>query len=114
MKLPAITLALALLAGCSDSGGVDPEATGSADAAATDAAQAKPSARPSEEPMTAKACIEEFKGSGTGVRGENTRACLVDACEQGDKKSCDLTQSPGGNGEPEEGADQDAEEDPAA
>ncbi len=88
MKKLTVMIALALLAGCSKA--AEPEAapteTGSA-------AEAKTTPKPSETPMTAERCIEEYKGSGTGTRSENTKECLLDACAGGDSKACKMTKS---------------------
>jgi hypothetical protein len=88
MKRLTVILALALVAGCSGGEGADPAAseTGSA-ATATD------SAASTETPMTADRCIEDNKGLGTGTRGEATKDCMITACDQGDKKSCNVVKS---------------------
>ena len=93
MKRLTVVLALALVAGCSGGEGAGPQAseTGAA-VAATDSA----SAASTETPMTADRCIEDNKGLGTGTRGENTKDCMITACDKGDKKSCDMVKSFGG------------------
>lgn len=109
MKRSIPILALLLVAGCSASdSGASPAATASADAAAAAAAKAEKTPGASDKPLTAESCIEDNKGMGTGTRGELTKACLVDACDQGDKKSCTMVKSFAG----EMGAE--VEEDPAA
>ncbi|MFM5954607.1 MAG: hypothetical protein ACKOPE_09950 [Novosphingobium sp.] len=97
MRMIATTLAVLLLAGCSGGKSADALATeGAAAATATASPSAKPTTKPSDKPLTAESCIEDNKGLGTGTRGENTKTCLVDACDQGDKKSCDIAKSFGG------------------
>lgn len=90
MKSAILAIAV-LLAGCSASDSVSPEATASADAAAS--ATASASTGSTDAPMTAEKCIEDSKGLGTGVRSENTKECMLSACDQGDKKSCDFVKS---------------------
>ncbi|MFM5925320.1 MAG: hypothetical protein ACKOPG_14150 [Novosphingobium sp.] len=110
MKVIATTLAVLLVAGCSGGKSADALATETADAAAT--TSAKPTEKPSDKPLTAESCIEDNKGLGTGIRGENTKTCLVDACDQGDKKSCDMAKSFGGADGLDGAGEQAPEEDP--
>ena len=109
MKRVILASALLLACGCSDGPSAGPEATETG----ASAAAAKPTeaaVKATDVPLTAGSCVEDNKKTGTGSRGEDTKACMVDACDQGDKKSCEIVKS--FNGEMSDSGDSGAD-DPA-
>ena len=111
MKHFLIAAVLLLVSGCSDGPGAGPEATETGAAAAA-TKLTNDAVKATDVPLTAGSCVEDNKKTGTGSRGEDTKTCMVDACDQGDKKSCEIVKSFNGemNDSGDSGADDPAED----